>query len=250
MSMYNIRKKSPLIHCITNYVVANYTANGLLAIGASPLMADELAEMNDIVSLANAVLLNIGTVNSRTRKAMVKAGQVANERNIPVVLDPVGVGASAFRKETVQDILLQVDAQLIRCNAGELASIANISWRSKGVDSGDGEMNTEDAAKQVARKYRCFVIVTGERDLLTDGEQVLYATGGHERMTEVTGTGCLLSAICAATLTLNGDQLQNLHTVVQQYKEVALKAVKFMQLGSFQIEVLNALHKISGVEDQ
>ena len=245
MTMYNIRQKQPLIHCITNTVVTNFTANGLLAIGASPIMADEIEEMRDMVSIVDALLINIGTVNTRTRQAMIVAGQTANERDIPVVLDPVGVGATAFRKETVEQLLQNVQFQLIRCNAGELAAIANIEWRSKGVDSGEGEMNKEEVAKQVARDYQCYVIVTGETDLLTNGEQILYSSGGNELMTQITGTGCLLSAICAATLVLGGNTMQHLQQVLQQYKEVASNAAVVGLLGSFQVEVFNELYKIS-----
>ncbi|MEK4229800.1 hydroxyethylthiazole kinase [Solibacillus sp. FSL H8-0538] len=245
MTMYKIRLQQPLVHCITNYVVTNFSANGLLAIGASPIMADEVAEMQDMASIVDTLLINIGTLNARTREAMLIAGQTANGRGIPVVLDPVGVGATAYRRETVQELLEKVQFHLIRCNAGELAAIAGVPWQSKGVDSGDGEMDIEEIAKQVAHKYKCLVIVTGPTDLLTDGEKTLYSSGGNALMTQVTGTGCLLSAICAAALTLEGDALCNLQQVLQDYKEVATSAAVVGKLGSFQVEVLNALYKIS-----
>lgn len=246
MSLNKIRQQQPLVHCITNNVVANFTANGLLAIGASPIMADELEEMHEMVSIVDSLLINIGTINARTRQAMLVAGQSANKRGIPVVLDPVGVGATTFRKEAVQELLEKVYFHLIRCNAGELAAIANVDWQSKGVDSGNGEMNTEAVAKRVALTYKCLVIVTGPTDLLTNGEQIVYSSGGNSLMVQVTGTGCLLSAICAATLVLNGDAMGHLHQVLQQYKDVATHASAAGQLGSFQVEVLNELHQVSG----
>ena len=200
MSISDIRLKSPLVHCITNYVVANFTANGLLAIGASPVMADEASEVEEMVSIANALLINLGTVNTRTKESMFLAGKKANALNIPVVLDPVGVGATTFQLQLARDILEVVDISLIRCNIGELAAIAGVDWQAKGVDGGSGEMNLETVAVDVAKKHNCLVIVTGKSDLLTDGNKIIRITGGHKRMTEVTGTGCLLSAICSAAL--------------------------------------------------
>lgn len=236
---------SPLVHCITNYVVANFTANGLLAIGASPVMADEASEVEEMVSNASALLLNIGTINTRTKEAMILAGRKANEKKIPVVLDPVGVGATTFRKQTVQQLLEAVKFDLIRCNAGELATIAGVKWQAKGVDSGEGEIDVEQVAQQVARQYQCLVIVTGSSDILTNGEQTSSIAGGHELMTQVTGTGCLLSAVCSAALAVAGDPLEVLYDVLQDYKAVAERAVTTNLLGSFQVEVLNALHDIS-----
>ncbi|MFP3919416.1 hydroxyethylthiazole kinase [Lysinibacillus telephonicus] len=245
MSMFKIRQKNPLVHCITNYVVANFTANGMLAIGASPVMADEMDEVQEMVSIANALLLNIGTLNQRTLETMKLAGKKANELNIPVVLDPVGVGATKFRQNAVNEILNSINIQLIRCNAGELATIAGVNWHSKGVDSGEGSMDVASVAKQVAHQYNCLVIVTGAADYVTDGKNEEWVPGGNELMTQVTGTGCLLSAICAATLTLEGNKIQNLQNVLTDYKKVAENASKKKLLGSFQMEVINGIHEAS-----
>ncbi|WP_110926880.1 hydroxyethylthiazole kinase [Bacillus massiliglaciei] len=245
MSLSKIRKKQPLVHSITNYVVANFTANGLLAIGASPVMADEAEEVEEMVSIASSLLINIGTINTRTKEAMLLAGKRANELGIPVVLDPVGVGATSFRKQAVRELLDGVQFTLIRCNAGELATIAGVQWEAKGVDSGEGEMDVAAVAKQVAEQHHCLVIVTGPSDYLTDGHWEFFVAGGNERMTEVTGTGCLLSAICAAALSLDGETIANLRDVLADYKQVAEWAVQAEHLGSFQAEVLNGLHRLS-----
>ena len=151
MILQAIRKKQPLIHNITNYVVANFQANGLLAIGASPVMADELQEVEEMVSLASALLINIGTLNERTKESMLLAGKKANSLGIPVILDPVGAGATTFRRETVQQLLAEIKFVLIRCNIGELAAIANVSWQQKGVDSGSGSMALSDEATKIAQ---------------------------------------------------------------------------------------------------
>lgn len=245
MTMSKIRKKNPLVHCITNYVVANFTANGLLALGASPVMADEADEVEEMVSIANALLLNIGTINKRTLKAMILAGKKANELNIPVVLDPVGVGATKFRQQAVEQILAEVNIQLLRCNTGELATIAGVAWEAKGVDSGKGEMDIANIAKKVAMQFNCFVVTTGEQDFLTDGRLEHWTAGGHVLMTQVTGTGCLLSAMCAATLSLDGEPLDNLCDLLVDYKRVAKFASNHQILGTFHEEIINNIHLVS-----
>lgn len=238
-----INQAKPLVHCMTNYVVANFTANGLLAIGASPVMADEVEEVADMVSIAGALLLNIGTVNTRTAEAMLVAGKKANECGVPVVLDPVGVGATPYRKNVVAQILEEIKIDVLRCNEGELASIYGVSWASRGVDSGDGDMDTIQVAKEVARKYRCLVVVTGEADLVTDGEELIEVQGGNIFATRITGTGCLLSAICAAVLACSEQPMKDLAATLKEYKEASWQSGQ--ELGTFQVEFINALQRIA-----
>ena len=221
MSLCKIRQQNPLVYCITNTVAANFTANGLLAIGASPLMSDEVAEARELVNIADALLLNIGTVHIATAKAMLVAGKAANEKGIPVILDPVGVGASSYRQQVVEQILEQVKVQCIRCNVGELAAIAGVHWESRGVDSGDGEIDVIEVAKLIANAYNTIVFVTGRTDVVTNGQEVMEIAGGNQRMTEVTATGCLLSAICAAALTTAQEPISALYHTAQDYKRVA-----------------------------
>ncbi|MEK4424239.1 hydroxyethylthiazole kinase [Solibacillus sp. FSL K6-1523] len=244
MTMHKIHLKKPLVHCITNYVVANFTANGLLAIGASPVMADDKDEVAEMVAMADTLLINIGTINTWTFEAMLIAGKKANELNIPIVLDPVGGGATVFRKKIVQQLLEQIRFDAIRCNVGELAAIAGVQWESKGVDSGEGTMDTVAVAMQVAKKWNTTVIATGETDVVTDGHVVEQINGGDARITQITGSGCLLSAICSAALSVEGDQITNLQQVLQQYKQIAAEASSEAQyMGSIQVNVLNGLEK-------
>lgn len=245
MSLCKIRQQKPLVYCITNTVAANFTANGLLAIGASPLMSDEVAEAKELVNIADALLLNIGTVHTATAKAMLVAGKAANEKGIPVVLDPVGVGASSYRQQVVEEILEQVNVQCIRCNVGELAALAGVHWESRGVDSGDGEIDVIEVAKLLANAYKTIVFVTGSVDVVTNGREVMEIAGGNERITEVTATGCLLSAICAAALTTAQEPIVALCHIAQHYKQVATIASQQQQIGYFQYELLNALQKLS-----
>ncbi|MEY9978112.1 hydroxyethylthiazole kinase [Lysinibacillus sp. RC79] len=246
MIFQTIRKQNPLIHCITNYVVANFQANGLLAIGASPVMADDSHEVEEMVAIASGFLINIGTLNERMKESMLLAGKKANALGIPVILDPVAAGATTYRKQTVQQLLEEIKFAAIRCNIGELAAIANVEWQQKGVDSGSGSISLELEAQQVAQLYNCIVIVTGEKDFITDGEHQQWVTGGNSQMTEITGTGCLLSAICCASYVSGKKLFDQLVETLSLYKKVAERAASSTQyIGDFQIAVLNELHRLS-----
>ena len=193
-----IRNENPIIHCITNHVVSNFQANGLLAIGASPIMGEAKEEVEELVAISGALSLNIGTLNKDTLDSMILAGKEANKRGIPVVLDPVGAGATAFRKEAVQKLLTEIDVKVLRCNAGELAAIGGVEWSAKGVDAGEGNIDLEELATRVAKEYGLVVAVTGETDIVADGSKIEKITGGDPLMGSVTGMGCLLSAVTAA----------------------------------------------------
>ncbi|MTD31153.1 hydroxyethylthiazole kinase [Planomicrobium sp. YIM 101495] len=198
-----VREKGPIIHCITNHVVSNFQANGLLALGASPIMGDAIEETEALTSIAGALSLNIGTLTQRSRDSMLKSGGAANEAGIPVVLDPVGAGATPFRLATVRQLLEEIEIALLRCNAGELAAIAGAEWQAKGVDAGDGAANIEELAIETARRYGLIVAVTGEIDIVTDGETVERIPYGSSAMSAVTGMGCLLSSVAAAFLAVS-----------------------------------------------
>lgn len=238
-----LRANQPLVHCITNIVVANFQANGLLALGASPVMADAVEEAAEIASISSCTVLNIGTLKRETVKAMLLAGKSANQHGKPVVLDPVGAGATAFRKESVLGILDEVEVTLIRCNAGELATIAGVKWQAKGVDAGQGDANSATLAEEVARKHHCFVAVTGVVDIVTDGNKTLHITGGHPLMAKITGSGCLLSAVAGAFLAVaDENQLDAVASALIFYKQAGkLAAEKSEGPGDFQVQFLNAL---------
>lgn len=246
--LQKLREDQPLIHCITNIVVANFQANGLLALGASPVMADAVEEATEIASISSCSVLNIGTLKTVTVEAMLLAGKSANLHGKPVVLDPVGAGATAFRKESVLRILNEVDVTLIRCNAGELAAIAGADWQSKGVDAGEGAADIAKLAKQVATTFNCLVAVSGETDIVTDGQSVLILTGGHPFMTRVTGVGCLLSSVVGAFLAVaEENRLEAAATALAFYKHVGERAAEAATgPGDFAVYFLNAL---SAIED-
>ena len=209
----NVRAKSPLVHNITNYVTVNDCANIVLACGASPIMADDAAEVEDITSLCAGLNLNIGTLNSRTIPSMLLAGHTANRLGHPVVLDPVGAGASHLRTETALRLLREVKFTVIRGNISEIRTLAAGSGTTKGVDADTADKVTDETldktvtfAKAFAARTGAVVAVTGAIDIVADGERAFCIRNGHPMMSAVTGTGCQLSALTAAFCAANPDR--------------------------------------------
>lgn len=192
-----VREKCPLVHNITNYVTVNDVANIELAMGASPIMADDENEAADIASIANALVINIGTLNSRTIVSMIKAGKAANSKGVPVVFDPVGAGASALRNQTTEKLLNEVKMAVIRGNVSEISYIAGISANTKGVDVSDSDKQRDKLAiaKAVAEKYGCTAAITGEIDVITDGVRACEIRNGVAELSRVTGTGCMTTGL-------------------------------------------------------
>ena len=208
----NVRTKSPLIHNITNYVTVNDCANMVIACGAAPIMADDKDEVAEITAICAGLNINIGTLNSRTISAMLIAGKKANELQHPVVLDPVGTGASRLRTETAMKILEEVQITVIRGNISEIKTLASGKVTTKGVDADVADKVTEENldeiiafAKAFAEKTGAVVAITGTIDIVADGKTAYCIRNGHPMMSSVTGTGCQLSAMTAAFVTANPD---------------------------------------------
>ena len=192
-----LRRKKPLAHHITNYVTVNDCANITLAIGASPVMADAIEEAADITAISAALVLNIGTLNGRTVDSMLAAGRQANALGIPIVLDPVGVGASAYRNETATALLDALHVDVIRGNISEIRFLAGLSSATKGVDASESD-NTDDAANiaaALAKSHNCTVAITGAVDIVSNGTRTVALRNGHPAMATVTGTGCMCSSL-------------------------------------------------------
>lgn len=202
-----LRSKAPLIHNITNYVVMNSTANALLAIGASPVMAHAIEEVDEIVRLAATVggslVINIGTLSSRWIKSMARAMKAAKAYHLPIVFDPVGAGASRYRTETCKRLLDTISPSVIRGNASEIAAITDHTVQTKGVDSTLSSSDVLQTAQNLAAAFSCTVCVSGAVDLVTDGRQSTYIKNGHPLMSRVTGLGCTATALIAAFLAIN-----------------------------------------------
>lgn len=240
-----LRTDRPLVHNITNAVVTNFTANGLLALGASPVMAYAEEEVEEMAGIADALLLNIGTLSSDVVRSMILAGKAANRKGIPVVLDPVGAGATTFRTEMTALILKEVDVSIIRGNAGEIASVLGEHWTMRGVDSGDGDGDRTALAVKASREFACIVILTGKVDVVTDGTTVYRIRNGHPIMTQVTGTGCLLSSVTAAFAAVGHEPLQSAVAAVTSYGVAAEKAERHSNgPGSFCSAFLDELSRL------
>src|SRR5215208_4019145 len=194
-TLQRLREAKPLVHQITNYVVINETANATLALGALPVMAHAIEEVEEMVGLASALVLNIGTLSSQWVESMVRAGRVANERGIPIVLDPVGAGATRYRTDTARGLLAELRVTVLRGNAGEVATLVGVEAEVRGVESIASGGDAGELAHAAARSLRVVASVTGPVDHVSDGERALSIDNGHELLAAVTGTGCMSSAL-------------------------------------------------------
>jgi len=195
-----IRSGRPLVHQLTNYVVMNETANATLAVGALPVMAHAREEVEEMVGLASALVLNIGTLEPAWVESMLLAGRVASARGIPVVLDPVGAGATRYRTETAKRILDEVAVTVLRGNAGEIATLVGVEAEVRGVESIDAGGDAAELAATAGRTLGVVASVTGPVDQVSDGETTLAVANGHELLATVTGTGCMSTAITGCFL--------------------------------------------------
>lgn len=198
----NVREKIPIIHTITNYVTVNDCANIILAAGGSPTMSDSIHEVEDITSISNALVINIGTLNEELVQSMIKAGKKANKLGHPVVLDPVGVGASAFRTKFIFELLKEVNFSVIRGNISEIKTIYKGRGTTKGVDADDKDAVSDDNIdevlayiKDLSKKTGAIIAVTGAIDIVASSEKAYIIRNGHPLMTKVTGTGCMLTTV-------------------------------------------------------
>lgn len=196
----NVRRQRPLVHHLTNYVTVNDCANVTLAIGGSPVMADDVEEAGEMAAIASSVVLNIGTLNTRTIGSMLAAGKTANTNGAPVVFDPVGAGATTLRNTTTARILDEVKVAVLRGNISEIRSVAGLAAHTKGVDadSVDGDVDSGSLAADLARKLRCVVAITGARDAISDGRKIVYVENGHAMLADISGTGCMCSSLVGA----------------------------------------------------
>lgn len=208
----NVRKNSPLIHNITNYVTVNDCANILLACGASPIMADDINEVEEITSICNGLNINIGTLNSRTINSMHKAGWMANRLSHAVLLDPVGVGASELRTRTAVELVKNIKFDVIRGNISEIKTLANGSGSTRGVDADIRDSITEENlteyvkfAKQLSKNMDAIIAISGVIDIVADSKDAYVIYNGHKIMSKITGSGCMLSAFTTAYLAANKD---------------------------------------------
>ncbi len=241
-----IRETRPLIHNITNLVVMNWTANVILAVGASPVMAHALEEVREMASMAKAVVLNMGTLEADWVEAMITAGKTANELDIPVVFDPVGVGATSYRNQSAARIMAEVDLAVIRGNAAEILSLAGKSAEIKGVDSLVSSDFDSTQFNEIAERFHTVLAVTGERDYVCNGNTCCEIRGGHRMFQTVTGTGCAASAVCACFTAVEKDYFHAAIQALAFYGIAGKEAAKHASgPGTFQMHLLDRLAGIT-----
>ncbi len=241
-----LRSQKPLIHNITNYVVMNYTANALLAMGASPVMAHAPNEVEDMVAFAGALVLNIGTLTDDWIASMIKAGKKASGLQTPIILDPVGSGATPLRTDSAKKIIDQTRVSVIRGNASEILSLRHAASKTKGVDSIHAVEEAAKTATVLATELGTTLAITGPVDLITDGSRVIRVANGHPLMGFVTGTGCTATATIGAFLAVDDDPVSATATALAYFGlagEVAGQNAGAP--GSFMIQMLDALYTIT-----
>jgi hydroxyethylthiazole kinase len=241
-----LRENKPLIHNITNFVVMNYTANALLAMGASPVMAHAINEVEDMVAFAGALVLNIGTLPDDWVAAMIKAGRKASALETPIILDPVGAGATPLRTASAKKIVDQTRISVIRGNASEILSLRDENSKTRGVDSIHSVDEAAETARLLARELNTTLAITGPVDLITDGRRVVRVSNGHRLMGRVTGTGCTATVTIGAFLSVDSDALSAAATALAFFGlagEIAGESAAAP--GSFMIHLLDALYTIA-----
>lgn len=254
----NVRASVPLVHCITNYVTVNDCANALLAIGGSPIMSDEPTDVVDITSLCGGLVLNIGTLNQRTIEGMYVAGQHAGALGHPIVLDPVGAGASKLRTSTAEELLDNLEVGIVRGNMSEVKALAGAAATTRGVDVHPDDAVTEENlaasaafARSLSARWGVVVVITGAVDIIANAQEAFAVRNGVSLMGKITGSGCMLTCLIGAFAVANPG-----HTL-----EAAVAAVTCMGLagqvaaermggmdgnGSFRTYVLDALTRMDG----
>jgi hydroxyethylthiazole kinase len=246
-SLRRMRDRRPLIHQITNFVVMNETANATLAIGALPVMAHAPEEVTEMASVAGALVLNIGTLTHEWVASMILAGRAANAATVPVVLDPVGAGATRLRTTSAQRILDEVDVAIVRGNPAEVATLAGRGAEIRGVESMSTSDEVGDLATAAASALGCVVAVTGAVDAVSDGTTTLCIANGHPLLATVTGTGCIASAITGCFAAVNRDNPVSAAVEALVALGVAGEdaAAQSRGPGSFHVALYDALYALS-----
>jgi len=243
-----VRRRKPLVHHITNFVVMNSTANATLAVGASPIMAHAHEEMEAMAAFADALNLNIGTLTPYWVDSMILAGKAAGKRGIPIILDPVGSGATPLRTEAARRILEEVPVTVIRGNASEVMSLLSVAKdvRIRGVDSLETVDAVRDGAHALARELKKVIAVTGEIDFITNGEKAIEGHNGHPMFGLVTGTGCAATTVISCFCAVEPDPLVATACALGYYGLAGEEAARASKgPGSFQVALYDALHGLS-----
>ncbi|WP_125545048.1 hydroxyethylthiazole kinase [Levilactobacillus lindianensis] len=246
-----LRQQNPIVFNISNFVTVQDVANGLNALGASPIMSEEVAEADEMVGLAGAVCLNLGAFTQGQIEQIRTVGRIANQQQKPLVIDPVAVGAIAYRREVAEGLLTDFHPDVIRGNAGEIAALAGVAWQAKGIDAGEGDGDLVAIATACAQKLACVVILSGPTDIITDGERVVKVTNGTPLFQVHVGSGDMLSSIVAAFCAVTTDYFEAAQTACMVFAAIGQLVVQRqpqVAAGSFTMHLMDGLQMTTVAE--
>jgi hydroxyethylthiazole kinase len=245
-ALVELRRRRALVHNITNYVVMDFSANALLALGASPVMAHAVEEVREMVALAGALVINIGTLSPSWVEAMFVAGREAGARGVPIVVDPVGAGATRLRTETALRLVEELKPQVVRGNASEILALGKAGGQTRGVDATRTVEEAHATAMQLASTWQICVAVTGPEDFITDGQRRFRVANGHPLMARVTGTGCVASALTGAFLAVEKDAATAATIALVVYGVAGeMAAASAPHPGTFRTRLIDALDAVT-----
>lgn len=243
---FRIRKQKPLIHHITNFVVMNDTANLTLHAGALPVMAHAREEVKEMTRVSGALILNPGTLDKEQVEAMNLAGREANVRRVPIILDPVGAGATRFRTKTNLDFLRKLKIAILRGNSGEIGALSGAGGAVKGVESVEGIADPERVARALARAYKTVVVITGKRDIITDGRALYRTDNGHALLAAITGSGCMATTMVGIFAAVEKDYALAAAAALAVYGVAAERAaIGARGPASFKVALLDAVYNLT-----
>lgn len=246
LALNTVKNKTPLVYHLTNTVTINDCANITLAIGGSPLMSFCIEEIEEIIGFSSSVVLNIGTMDSSMKNMAIEVGKIANKLKKPIVLDPVGVGATKARKDLVNSLLKEVKFSVIKGNVAEIKSILNIESLSRGVDSLEKDSKIEELVKIASKKFKSIIAITGEVDYIGDEEIVFKVNNGHKFMSLVTGTGCMISSLIGAFLGgENSPLISAIGGVVSMGISGELAQKKFVGTGTMKVDIIDNISNLN-----
>ena len=244
-NLEKLRADQPLVICYTNDVVKNFTANGLLSLGASPAMSEAPEEAHDMLTAANALLINIGTLTKEREQDILKIAKTANHLGKPIIFDPVAVGASQYRKDFCKKFLNEIKVTVIKGNASEILTLINSATKMKGTD-GDSSLDSVSIAKEARKHFNTSIVITGKEDVIAQNERIFKLSNGSPLLARITGAGCLLGAIVASFVDSETPSINALIEAVSLYNIAAEKAEQISAgPGSFKVELLNALYNMT-----
>lgn len=242
-----LRKKNPIAFNISNFVTVQDVANGINALGASPIMSEEKNEAEPMVQMADSVTVNLGAFTEGQLEQISAVTAFANKYKKPIIIDPVAVGAVDYRKERCNELLDQIDVAVIRGNAGEIAVLADVDWNAKGIDAGEGSGNLEEIAKKLAKKRNCVVVESGKTDIITDGEAVVRIYNETDLFKLHVGSGDMLSSTIGCFCGVEHDYFEAAQTATAVFDvagEVVAKSMAKPLAGSFGVQLIDELHLI------